>query len=244
MIDVQGIIEDIQDYFENAGTPETKAVIGISGGKDSTVAAALLCRALGPDRVIAVLMPNGVQTDIADAREVVELLGIRESHAININEVCHALYMGLGRAGLPASVSPTVTTNVPARIRMTILYAIASTQHGRVINTSNRSEILVGYTTKFGDSAGDFGIFTNYHSAEVVEIGEALGLPDHLIHKKPADGMTGRTDEEVLGFIYEDVQAWDEGCVISEEVARKIAQRVHMSWHKHCEMPSVDDYHI
>lgn len=242
MIDVQAIISDIRDYFAQNGTDETKAVIGISGGKDSTVAAALLCRALGPDRVIAVLMPNGIQSDIDDAKEVVELLGIKQSHIINIEAICHELYMALGKEGLPATISPAVTTNTPARIRMAILYAIAGTQHGRVINTSNRSEMLVGYSTKFGDSAGDFSLFMNYHANEVIEIGELLFLPSHLIHKAPADGMTGRTDEEVLGFTYADVQAWDSCESLSPALENKIRERVKNSSHKYNIMPKVE-YH-
>lgn len=242
MINVQAIIADIQYYFRTNGTDETKAVIGVSGGKDSTVAAALLCKALGPDRVIAVLMPNGIQSDIKDAEEVIKLLNIKEHYTINIGEVCDKLYATIGEVNSSASSLPIVTTNVPARIRMTTLYAIAGMRHGRVINTSNRSEMLVGYSTKFGDGVGDFSLFMSYHANEVIEIGEILGLPSHLIHKAPADGMTGHTDEEVLGFTYADVQAWDRVMSLSPEVEKCIRDRARASAHKYAIIPRVG-YH-
>lgn len=173
--------------------------IGISGGKDSTVCAALLCRALGPDRVVAVKMPQGEQSDIEDANDVIKHLRITEVYEVNIGPACDATLASLpdGMAGLPQ-----VYTNVPARERMKVLYAIAAAVHGRVCNTCNRSEDYVGYSTKFGDAAGDFSLLSNYTVREVLEIGEALELPNYLLYKTPADGLCNKTDEDNLGFSY------------------------------------------
>lgn len=198
MIDVNKIVNWIHDYFINNG-PDCKAVIGISGGKDSTVCAALLVKAIGPDRVIAVKMPQGIQHDIDVANEVIEYLGITESYQIDIGPACEAT-----KLSLPAEMRdlPQVYTNIPARERMKVLYAIAAARHGRVVNTCNRSEDYVGYATKFGDSAGDFSILSNFTVREVIEIGNILNLPERFINKVPEDGLCGKTDEDNLGFTY------------------------------------------
>lgn len=202
--EVESLIEWIREYFVENG-PNSKAVIGISGGKDSTVAAALLVRALGPDNVIGVLMPQGVQKDIKDSYRVCDILGIKY-HVVNIEDICDSLYNGLKVANL----IPTnqVLTNTPSRIRMSVLYAIAAIVGGRVANTCNYSEDYIGYSTKYGDLAGDFSILQNYCVREVIEIGDYLGLPYELVHKIPADGMCGLSDEENLGFTYEELDNW------------------------------------
>ena len=198
----------IKDYFVDNGDPNTKAIIGISGGKDSTIAAALLVRALGPSRVVGVLMPNGKQNDINDAVRVCKILNI-DYFNVNIDYACKELYSAIDESiswDLTVANNSTIATNTPARIRMTILYAIAALCHGRVCNTGNRSELYVGYTTKYGDLAGDFALLKEYTVSEVLAIGDALNeLPAELVHKAPADGMSGKTDEDNLGFTYEQV---------------------------------------
>lgn len=202
--EVESLIKWIRNYFVENG-PNSKAVIGISGGKDSTVAAALLVRALGPDNVIGVLMPQGDQKDIKDSYRVCDILGIKY-YVVNIEDICDSLYNGLKVANL----IPTnqVLTNTPSRIRMSVLYAIAAIVGGRVANTCNYSEDYIGYSTKYGDLAGDFSILQNYCVREVIEIGDYLGLPYELVHKTPADGMCGLSDEENLGFTYEELDNW------------------------------------
>lgn len=204
LVEIDNIVGWIKDYFVDQ--PKAKVVIGISGGKDSTVAAALLVRALGPDRVIGVMMPQGEQKDLEDAKNVCKILNI-QSKIVNIGDICkecYAAYPGDNCGGL----SKTVLTNTPARIRMTILYMVAAENHGRVCNTGNRSELYVGYTTKYGDLAGDFALLKNYTVREVLAIGDQLTeIPADLIHKAPADGMTGLTDEDNLGFTYAQVDA-------------------------------------
>ena len=195
---VEVIVKFIQNYFIENGNPNTKAIIGISGGKDSTIAAALLVRALGADRVHGVLMPCGTQTDIAYSYEVCKTLGIKYDE-VNIEPAVDAFYGCVGRGDCEI---PAIRTNVPARMRMVTLYAVAAIYGGRVCNTGNASERFIGYTTKYGDLAGDFALFTDLTIREIYAIGDYLELPEYLVHKAPADGMTGKTDEETTGIPY------------------------------------------
>lgn len=198
------LIQWIRNWFEVNGK-DCNAVIGISGGKDSTIVAALCVEALGKDRVIGVLMPNGVQKDISDSLEVCNYLGIRK-YVVNINQAVEVLKTSMG-----IDLSPQSETNLPPRIRMTTLYAISQSNNGRVANTCNLSENYVGYETKFGDGAGDFSPLGNLTVKEVLEIGDYLGLPNHLVHKVPMDGLNTNddgsyvTDEQSLGFSYEEL---------------------------------------
>ena len=201
----QQVLSWISEYFK--GNDQGKAVIGISGGKDSTVCAGLLSKALGVDRVIFVLMPNGEQYDISDSFQVLEHLQVPEGNrkVINIGKMYSAAIQALGyKAGDP--ISPVVTTNLPSRLRMSVLYAVAAEYPGsRVVNTCNRSEDYVGYSTKFGDAAGDFSPLAELTVREVLEIGDDIGMPRNLVHKAPSDGMCGSTDEMKLGFTYQEL---------------------------------------
>lgn len=234
--EIEKIIDNIKDYFVSNGNENTKAVIGISGGKDSTVAAALLVRALGRDRVIGVLMPQGKQKDISDSRKVCEILGIK-SYEIDIGYTCAELYRAIDEVydndHMVAS-DPVVSTNTPARIRMATLYAVAALVGGRVINTGNASELYVGYTTKYGDLAGDFALFRNYYVRDILEIGVALNeIPSHLVLKAPGDGMSGKTDEDNLGFSYEVLDAYlIEGKYPDYDTLTKIETRHERNQHK------------
>ena len=192
------IVEWVRGLFERTATPQTKAVIGISGGKDSSVAAAVCVKALGKDRVIGVLMPQGEQADIAYSRLLVDTLGIKH-YEINIGDTVSS-FMGELKKHIEPSNQAVV--NTPARIRMTTLYAVAASHNGRVVNTCNLSEDWVGYSTKFGDAAGDFSPLSDLTVTEVLQVGEYLGLPNELVHKTPIDGLCGKTDEENLGFTY------------------------------------------
>ena len=196
----QRIVRWIADYFENNGSPATKAVIGISGGKDSSVVAALCKEALGAERVLGVLMPNGEQDDIDVSFSLCNTLNIK-SVVINIKDPVLGIYGGVTDAGLvPNDIA---VFNTPARVRMAVLYAVSGIIGGRVANTCNLSEDWVGYVTKFGDSAGDFCPLSDLTATEVKAVGRELGLAPKFIDKTPADGLCGRTDEESFGFSYD-----------------------------------------
>ncbi len=180
---------------------QTKVVIGISGGKDSSVVAAICAKAIGPENVIGVMMPNGEQKDIADSQSLIAHLGIR-STTVNIGNAFNDLYNAIN---LGVELSYDTKTNLPARLRMSTLYAVAQTVGGFVANTCNLSEDTVGYATLFGDNAGSFAPISKLTTEEVMEIGDDLGLPFELVHKVPIDGLQPKTDEDKLGFTYHEV---------------------------------------
>lgn len=201
------VIEWVKEYFEKNASPTTKAVIGISGGKDSSVAAAICVKALGKDRVIGVLMPQGEQADIEFSKLLVKTLDI-QSYTINIGDTMDAFMNELGKN---IEISNQAKVNTPARIRMTTLYAVAACVGGRVVNTCNLSEDWVGYSTKFGDAAGDFSPLSDLTVTEILQIGDYIGLPKELVHKVPIDGLCGKTDEENLGFTYAMLDTYIRG---------------------------------
>ena len=192
-------VEWIRDFFDKNGNG-CNAIVGISGGKDSSVVAALCVEALGKDRVIGVLMPNGEQNDIDIARKLVDFLDIM-NFEVNIKEAVNGVLNSLPMNGY--DISEQTITNLPARIRMTTLYALSQSMNGRVANTCNLSEDWVGYATRYGDAAGDFSPLSQLTVTEVKEIGRVLGLPTDLVDKTPSDGLCGKTDEDNLGFTYE-----------------------------------------
>ena len=234
--EIKHITDWIKGYFVANG-PEAKAVIGISGGKDSTVAAALLVRALGPERVIGVMMPQDVQRDIDDSRKVCEALGIK-SYEVNIGPACTALYGAIDEEfNIDSESNSAVSTNTPSRIRMSTLYAIAALVGGRVANTCNWSEDFVGYSTKYGDLAGDFAILSRYAVREVITMGCVLAkefnIPVELIVKTPSDGMCGKTDEDNLGFTYDTLDSLLlDGIVPEYEIYKNIQERHKRNEHK------------
>lgn len=216
------IVNWIKEWFEQNG-PDCNCCVGVSGGKDSTIVAALCVEALGKDRVIGVLMPNGVQKDITDSIKVCEILGIK-NYIVNIGPAIEALKKQIG-FGLSAQAE----TNLPARIRMSTLYAVSQSNNGRVANTCNRSENFVGFETKFGDAAGDFSPLANLTVREVLAIGDHLGLPYELVHKTPIDGLNTNpdgsyvTDEQSLGFTYGELDDYLlEGKLPSDEKLKRI----------------------
>ena len=202
------LVQWIRDWFERNG-PECNAVVGISGGKDSSVVAALCVEALGKDRVIGVMMPQGGQNDIDDSYMLVEHLDIKylvadieEAYYAILDEIIYGAYNRREDFG-DFRVSDQTKTNLPPRIRMSVLYAISQSLNGRVSNNCNLSEDWVGYSTRWGDSVGDFAPLANLTVTEVKAIGYELGLPTELIEKVPSDGLCGKTDEDNLGFTYE-----------------------------------------
>ncbi len=194
-------VQWIRKFFDENGK-DCNAIVGISGGKDSSIVAALCVEALGKERVIGVLMPCGVQHDIDMAQLLVDHLDIKH-YTVNIKDTVEAL-----NGSLPFTLSEQSKTNIPPRIRMTVLYSIAQSHNGRVANTCNLSEDWVGYSTRYGDAAGDFSPCANITVTEMKQIGKVLGLPDILVNKVPIDGLCGKTDEENLGFTYEELDRY------------------------------------
>ena len=196
----------IQDWFAANGDG-CPAVLGISGGKDSSVCAALLVRALGVHRVIGVMMPRGEQSDIADSQLLCKHLGIKNV-TVNIGETADTLQKAVGAV---TPLSNQAVTNLPPRIRMATVYMVSQCIGGRVANTCNLSEDYVGYSTRWGDSVGDFAPLAKFTVQEVKAIGKALGLPVSLVDKAPSDGLCGKTDEDNLGFTYKELDDYIRG---------------------------------
>ncbi len=218
------VVRWIRDFFEENGKG-CNAVLGISGGKDSSITAALCVEALGKDRVIGVLMPNGTQADIDMAHLLCDHLGIK-NYTVNIGGAYNALTDEL-RSVLPEVTTQTVT-NLPPRIRMAAVYAVSQSMNGRVANTCNLSEDWVGYSTRYGDGAGDFSPLARLTVKEVKQIGRVLGLPDVLVDKPPIDGLCGKTDEDNLGFTYEVLDRYIREGVCEDEKTKARIDHLHV----------------
>ena len=219
-------VEWISDYFAENG-PDCKAVIGISGGKDSAVAAALCCEALGADRVLGVLMPNGRQDDFNDARRTCEELDV-DYVCLNIKDAVGGVYHAVNSnnkfpSNMHMELSEKAMINLSPRIRMVMLYAVAQSVNGRVCNTSNLSEKFIGYTTYQGDMLGDFSPLGDFTSDEVIAIGNTYEYLDFVVNKAPADGLTGKTDEEIIGVPYEVINKYIRtGVCLDKDMKEKI----------------------
>lgn len=225
----QQLILWIRNWFEHNGK-DCNAIIGISGGKDSSVVAALCCEALGKDRVIGVLMPNGYQNDISHSYDLVMHLGIKYT-VLNIAAIVEACkdgcYLRIPNTYLrevnPIVWSEQTQINLPPRIRMAMLYAVSQSLNGRVSCNCNLSEDYVGYATRYGDNVGDFAPLAQLTTDEVIAIGKELGLPDNLINKTPSDGLCGKTDEDNLGFSYSVLNKYIRtGICEDKEIMKKI----------------------
>lgn len=214
----------IRDFFEKNGKG-CNCIIGISGGKDSSVVAALCVEALGKDRVIGVLMPNGEQSDIDVAERLVEFLGIT-GITVNIGPIVQAVTQGV-QPVLTEGLSSQAAVNLPARIRMAVLYAVSQSKNGRVANTCNLSEDWVGYSTRYGDSAGDFSPLSELTVTEVKQVGKAAGLPEEFIDKVPSDGLCGKSDEDNLGFSYEVLDRYIRTGEIDDAAVKEKIDRLH-----------------
>lgn len=197
------LIQWCKDWFTKNG-PYANAIIGMSGGKDSTVAAAILCKAIGSERVIGVLLPSNGQ-GLNDADLICDYLNM-QFLTIPIGSICNEFE---NRLNGNLILSEQTIQNIPPRVRMTALYGVAQTLNGRVVNTCNLSEDFIGYATKFGDAAGDFSLFANLTVTEILAIGDYLGLPEEWVHKTPDDGLPcSSPDEEKFGFTYAELDKY------------------------------------
>lgn len=229
------IIIWIQNWFNSNGK-DCVAVVGISGGKDSSVVAALCVEALGRDRVFGVLMPQGRQSDIDYSHKLCHFLNI-QYQIIPIGTIVNTAEYEISTS-LNQPLSTQTITNLPARIRMATLYAVAQTVNGRVANTCNLSETLLSWETRWGDQVGDFSSLADLTVQEVKAIGYKLGLPECLIEKTPSDGLCGSSDEEALGFTYAVVDKYIRtGKIDDLDVKSKIDERVTKYRFKRLELP-------
>ncbi len=219
---VKKTVEWIKAFFEENGKG-CNAVVGISGGKDSSIVAALCALALGKDRVIGVLMPNGKQDDIDKAYLLCDTLGIKR-YEINIKDIYDASINELSKN---LKVSEQTIINIQPRLRMTILYAVSQSNNGRVANTCNYSEDYVGYSTRYGDSVGDFSPISSFTVTEVKQMGYVLGLPKELIEKVPSDGLCGSTDEDKLGFTYKELDQYLRLNILPEKTKLERIEKLH-----------------
>ncbi len=231
------IVQWIADWFETNGKG-CNAVVGVSGGKDSSIVTALCVEALGRDNVLAVMMPNGEQFDIDISKALVEHLGI-DSVVINIKEAHDGVIAELEKQF--EEISAQTITNLPSRLRMATLYAVSQTVNGRVANTCNLSEDYVGYNTIYGDDAGDFSPLRNLTVQEVKAVGRALNLPSIFVDKIPIDGLQGKTDEDNLGFTYAVLDRYiREGICEDAEIRENIDRRHKANLFKLQSMPAFE----
>ncbi len=219
------IVKWIREWFENNG-PGCNGVVAVSGGKDSSVVAALLVEALGKDRVIGVMLPRGVQPDIDMSYLLVKHLGIK-SYEINVGETIDALEREMRNVMGEDAVSTQAIVNLPPRVRMAATYAVSQSVNGRVANTCNLSEDWVGYATRYGDNAGDFSPLSRLTVQEVKAVGRVLGLPDVLVDKVPSDGLQAKTDEDNLGFTYAVLDRYIREGVIDDPETKKRIDHLH-----------------
>lgn len=219
------IVEWIREWFENNG-PGCNGIVAVSGGKDSSVVAALLVEALGKDRVIGVLLPRGVQPDIDMSYALVNHLGIKY-YEINIGETMDALIKEMQTVMGEDAVSKQTIVNLPPRIRMAATYAVSQSLNGRVANTCNLSEDWVGYATRYGDNAGDFSPLSKLTVQEVKAIGRELGLPEFLVEKVPSDGLQEKTDEDNLGFTYAVLDRYIREGIIEDQKTKERIDHLH-----------------
>lgn len=226
------IVAWIREEFKRHG--RDTAVIGISGGVDSMVTASLCTEALGKENVVGVMMPNGIQADFSDSLETVKLLGIKH-YTVNIG----AAYVDLLNKVKPGDQSLVISNqakiNLAPRLRMASLYAVAQSVPGRaaVVGTGNAAECYVGYFTKFGDGAYDLNPIRDLWKDEVIALGDLMGLPLHLTHKTPSDGLTGKSDEDQLGVKYAEIKKYALEGTSGNKECDQIIKRLHeVSEHK------------
>ncbi len=226
-----GLIRQLQELAQAQGF--SRVVLGISGGKDSTVTAALCARALGRENVYGVMLPDGEQTDIADSRRICDALGIRQRE-VNIGAMHEALKTVTDQKGDAAEegafsipFSRASDINVGPRLRMTVLRYITQALGARLAGTGNLSEATVGYCTKDGDTSCDFAMLGALTSVEVVQVGLTMPeLPRELVLKTPTDGLSGKSDEDNMGLSYQDIHLYiREGTCGKPEVDAAIAKR-------------------
>ncbi|MFV0519851.1 MAG: NAD(+) synthase [Lachnospirales bacterium] len=223
MENIELIVNDICKWIVDIKeTSSSKGfVLGISGGKDSAVVAGLLVKAVGKENVLGVMMPNDIQPDISDSEQVCKDLGIPHI-TVNINDA----YKGLV-GNLPELNNKETSINIQPRLRMTVLYALAQEKGYLVCGTGNRSESYIGYCTKWGDTASDLNPIFSFNTEEVIAIGDYLGVTKSVVHKTPTDGLSGKSDEEKIGFTYEELNSYIATGMITDSTKKEKIDKMH-----------------
>ena len=242
--DVDNIICELQHSCEKNGI--RGAVVGISGGKDSTIVAKLMSEVLGKENVMGVLMPNGEQKDIDDSYKVVNLLGMPYT-VVNIKDAMKGLveninlgFISIQNTDREVKLTEPSYINIAPRIRMTVLYAIAQSMGNgwRVIGTTNKSEEYIGWLTKWGDGGCDFEPIIDFTVTELRQFGKYLGLPIELVDKTPVDGLTPLSDEDRIGFKYSELDEYIMfGTTGNNDIDNKIERMHEYSQHKRNPIP-------
>ncbi len=226
----------ISNYVEKTGAKGV--VVGNSGGKDSATVIAMATKALGKEKVFTVAMPcNSINTDLEDAELVAKTFEVPILE-VDLSKTYNELENTINSSLSVIELNKDSKINTKPRLRMTTLYAIAQTLGYLVIGTGNLCEAMVGYTTKWGDSASDFNPIANFTVDEVLAIGEYLGVPDKIIHKAPNDGLGGQTDEEKMGVTYKQIAEYIETGKTDEDAMKNIKRRNKISKHKREPVPT------
>ncbi|HPF20589.1 MAG TPA: NAD(+) synthase [Syntrophomonas sp.] len=231
--------EAVSDYLVNWLREKVQAagcrglILGISGGIDSAVAAALAKQAF-PDDCLGLLMPcESSAEDLQDGLLLVESLDMHY-HIINLEEAYRALLKELAHAiDLPEDSGRLVRANVKPRLRMTSLYYMAQAHQYLVMGTSNKSEITVGYATKYGDNGVDLQVLGDLRKEQVYALARYLNIPEQLITKAPSAGLWGgQTDEGEMGFTYRELDEYIRTGAGATELVGKIQTMYERSAHK------------
>lgn len=233
--EAENAIKWIYDYVEKIGAKGI--VVGNSGGKDSATVIAMATKALGKDRVVTIAMPcNSISGDLEDAKLVADKFEVPFLE-VDLTSTYNELENTINKSLKNIELNKDSKINMKPRLRMTTLYSVAQTLGYLVIGTGNLCERMVGYTTKWGDSASDFNPIANFTVEEVLAIGEYLGVPDKIIHKAPNDGLGGQTDEEKMGVTYKQIAEYIETGKTDEEAMKNIEKRNKASKHKREPIP-------
>lgn len=242
-VEAQCIQKWVWDWMGTGSGGAQGVLIGMSGGKDSAVAAALCCNALGNNEVRGLIMPydspHGEEPVYDEATQIAIETCQHLNMQYSIIPLC--LLMDLDSSIYALHIQNDVDAikgNIKARLRMMCLYAIAQEMRYRVCCTSNASEIYLGYSTKYGDFAGDFAPLSHLTASQVIEVGRALKLPEHIISRPPEDGLSGKTDEANFGFTYGQLDLYlTTGRCDDEEIKTKIENMHSRGLHKSVPIP-------
>ena len=242
-MELKNYLKDIEkflkNYLENNGM--NTYVLGVSGGVDSSLCAALARNAVGKDKLHCLIVPiDSAKEDIEDALTLVKDLDLKYD-IIDASETFHTYLKDFEKCCM--SFDRSTLGNLKARMRMSILYAVAQNERGLVIGTDNADERCVGYFTKYGDGACDILPIAHLVKAEVVEASKILGIRTSLAERVPTAGLyEGQTDEKEMGVSYKDLDAYVLGKEVNETAKKRIQYLERISEHKRKPIPMPEEF--